>query len=142
MSDPTNGGRASLLQFVFDNFYVRITRSGISLSWNFFFFEKIFFTVSGVGQKLKSESFLLKIPEPLLLPACSMAALGPDPFPDEKTAPEELAANWSPAATSVPADVPAAAAVRFTEAALLLPFAFATRRVISEPPFPLLCQVL
>jgi hypothetical protein len=88
-----------------------------SASAGIIFFEKIFFTVSGVGQKLKSDSFLLKIPDPLLHLAWSEAALGPDPFPDEKTAPEELVAGSSPAATAVPADVPAVEAVRFTWAA-------------------------
>jgi hypothetical protein len=80
------------------------------------FFEQIFFTVSGVGQKLNLESLLLKIPEPLLHPACSMAALGPDPLPDKKKPPEELAAAWLPAASAVPAGGPASA-VGFTEVA-------------------------
>jgi hypothetical protein len=37
MSDPTNGGRTSLLQFIFYDFIVSITRSGISLSWYLIF---------------------------------------------------------------------------------------------------------
>ncbi len=74
------------------------------------FFEKIFFTVSGVGQKLKSDNFLLKVPDPLLHPAWVVAAFGPDPIAAEKKPPEELAADWSPAAAAE-AVMAAAAAV-------------------------------
>jgi hypothetical protein len=47
MSDPTNGGRTSLLQFVFYNFFISITRSGISLGWYLFFGKKFFYVCRG-----------------------------------------------------------------------------------------------
>ncbi len=54
-----------------------------------------------MGQKLKLDMMLLKIPVPLLLPAWSVAALGPEPSPDEKMAPVEPAAAKSAAAAAV-----------------------------------------
>jgi hypothetical protein len=99
------------------------------------FFEKIFFTVSGVGQKLKLEKFVLTVPDPLLYPAwaeavaAAVAAFDPDPAAVEMKSTEAPAAGLSPAAAAeteeaaagalpaVPAGVSAVGAVWMTEAA-------------------------
>jgi hypothetical protein len=74
------------------------------------FFEKIFFTVSGVGQKLKPENFVLTVPDPLLHPAWAVAVamVDPDPAAVEKKPPEVPAAGLSPAAAEAGAAAAAA----------------------------------
>ncbi len=59
MFDPTNGGRTSLLQFVFYDFLVSITRSGISLSW-YLFFRKKFFNICRGGTETEIGEIFIK----------------------------------------------------------------------------------